>query len=174
MNTDPAGFRWGAALPILGNGRTEFPVSPNYSRSPGPHTSQFDCVFLTGSEEQWRLASRLLRPAGIEVHHAALLDQADSLLTTTNSSVLLTDTVFLDGTWEDANKALAGGHPRVALVVAAELADERFWIDVLEQGAFDLVVKPFLAGELRRILENANAHVQCGAPIQYCRAAGRS
>ena len=83
------------------------------------------------------MASRLLRPAGIEVHHAALLGQANSLLTTANATVPLTDTVFLDGTWEDANKVLAGG-------------------------------------ELRRILVSANAHVQCGGPIQYCRAAGRS
>jgi DNA-binding NtrC family response regulator len=118
------------------------------------------------------LASRLLRPAGIEVHHAATLEQANFLLATSGSSVLVTDTVFFDGTWKDANKMLATGHPQVALVVAAEMADERFWIDVLDQGAFDLVVKPFLAGELRRILENANAQVQCGGPLQYGRAAG--
>jgi DNA-binding NtrC family response regulator len=34
------------------------------------------------------------------------------------------------------------------------------WIDALEKGAYDLVLKPFVGTELRRILENANAHAQ--------------
>jgi len=73
---------------------------------------------------------------------------------------MLTETTFQDGTWEDALARVARSHPRAALVLAAGHADERFWIDVLERGAFDLVAKPFEAGELRRILENANAYAR--------------
>ena len=127
----------------------------------GPRRADFKCVFLTCSEVESRAVSRLLMPAGIRILPAAMLEQADLLLATTDSAVLLADSAFLDGTWEDALDMVAKSHPRVELVLAAGQADERFWIDVLERGAYDLVLKPFDAGELRRILENANAHARC-------------
>jgi DNA-binding NtrC family response regulator len=39
-----------------------------------------------------------------------------------------------------------------------EYADEKLWVDLLEQGVYDVLLKPFAAEELRRILENARAH----------------
>jgi FixJ family two-component response regulator len=47
----------------------------------------------------------------------------------------------------------------------ARLADERLWIGVLEQGAYDLIQNPFRADELRCILENAHSHATTGAPF---------
>lgn len=128
-------------------------LDPDAPPDPG-----FDCVFLSSSEREFQTVTRLLEPAAIRVHHAALLEQADFLLTITDALVLLSDMAFLDGSWTDTRQMLAKLHPRVSLVLAVEEADEKFWIDVLEQGVYDLVLKPFSADELRRILENARAH----------------
>jgi DNA-binding NtrC family response regulator len=121
---------------------------------PGPG---LDCVFLTSSEPQLESVARLLPRNGIRIHHAAMLEQAEFLLGVTRATVLLTDAEFLDGTWEDAI-GLLKSHPEVALVVTSPQADEGFWIDALERGAYDLIVQPFAGEEVRRILENAHIH----------------
>jgi hypothetical protein len=40
-------------------------------------------------------------------------------------------------------------------VVTDPLADARFWVDVLDFGAYDLLPKPFCCGEVQRVLANA-------------------
>jgi FixJ family two-component response regulator len=47
---------------------------------------------------------------------------------------------------------------RTALVLVSRIADVRLWISALEHGAYDLVLEPFRADDLRRILENAYFH----------------
>lgn len=86
--------------------------------------------------------------------------------------MLPTETTFQDGTWEDALAMVAGAHPRAALVLAAGHADERFRIEALERSAFDLIAKPFEAGELRRILENADAYARYNGTGELSRRAG--
>jgi len=135
-------------------------TAPKRVVSATPHDPGFDCVFLSSSEREFQTATRLLEPPCIRIHHAALLDRADSLLDATGALVLLSDMAFPGGSWTDAKEMLAKLHPRVALVLALENADERLWVDVLEQGVYDVVLKPFASDELRRILENARAHAQ--------------
>jgi DNA-binding NtrC family response regulator len=122
--------------------------------------SFIDCVFLTPSEQEAETVSRLLAPWLIRVHQAVTLDEARAMLPATGAGVLLTEVVFPGGDWEDAYEMLARYYPRLTLVVAATQADEHFWIDVLERGAYDLVSRPFSAEELRRILTNAHAHAR--------------
>jgi DNA-binding NtrC family response regulator len=160
-------------LPAKTNGKPGASRSPESAGQNGRQRTDFKCVFLTGSDEESRIVSRLLKSAGIRILPAALLEQADLLLAATNSVVLLTDTNFLDGTWESALEMVAKSHPRAELVLAASQADERFWIDVLERGAFDLVLKPFEAVELQRVLENANAHARSNGFAGRTRAAGQ-
>lgn len=116
-----------------------------------------DCVFLTRSAREVDEASRLLARTSIHVHHAVTLEQARGTLIATGARVLMAEVAFLDGSWEDAEAMLVHFHPPVVLVVVATQVDERFWILVLERGAFDLIQRPFDAEELRRILENAHA-----------------
>jgi DNA-binding response OmpR family regulator len=65
-------------------------------------------------------------------------------------------------------------HRNAVLVVTAAVADESLWLDVLEQGAYDLILKPFVPEELFRILENADAYARTNAPAGRVRTAGLS
>jgi DNA-binding NtrC family response regulator len=136
------------------------------------YSPRFSCVFLGCSWEDYQLASGLLHAAHICVHRAGSLEQADSLLGTGDSRVLLTEVAFPGGTWRDALAMTARHGRNVVLVVTAALADERFWLDVLDQGAYDLILKPFVAEELLRILENADACARTRAPAEKVRTAG--
>jgi CheY-like chemotaxis protein len=173
-NTASKGFLRKATCPTLKSKSMAVILPAKSAGHNGRHHTEFECVFLTRSEEESLTVSRLLRPAGIRVLPAALLEEADLLMAATNSAVLLTDTDFVGGTWESALEMVAKSHPRAALVLAASQADERFWIDVLERGAFDLVLKPFEAIELQRVLENANAHARSSSVAGRTRAAGQA
>lgn len=41
------------------------------------------------------------------------------------------------------------------LIVASRLADERLWAEVLNLGGYDLLVKPFVADEVQRVVSLA-------------------
>jgi DNA-binding NtrC family response regulator len=99
----------------------------------------------------------MVKSAQIDIHHSTGLEDAKARLTATRSCVLLTDVVFERGTWRDALQMTAL-LPRTALVVVSRLLDERLWIGALERGAYDMILKPFQADELRRVLENACFH----------------
>lgn len=133
---------------------------------------RFSCVVLGCSEEDYRVASRYLDAAQVRVRRASSLEQADLLLADGESRVLLTEAAFPGGTWHDALALKRARHPEATLVVTAGNADERLWLDVLDQGAYDLVLKPFVADELLRILANADACARVRGSAGKARSSG--
>ena len=117
-----------------------------------------DLVFLTPYPLDAETLSRLLAPTSLRIHHASTLAQAETLLITTPARVLVTETIFSDGNWEDVVEVLAERHPHVVVVVTAVHADERLWAETINRGAYDLIPRPFYAPELCRILESAHSY----------------
>ena len=109
------------------------------------HAAGFLCVYLTSSIRTAEMASTLLSSAQILIHHSATLTDAKARLLATQSRVLLTDISFEGGGWEDALRMAARLPRPTALVLVSRLADERFWIEALELGAYDLILEPFRA-----------------------------
>ena len=68
---------------------------------------------------------------------------------------VLTESRLPDGSWEDVISLAQRSARGIAVVVTDRLAGARFWADVLEFGAYDLLPKPFTSGEVQRILANA-------------------
>ncbi len=133
---------------------------------------RFSCVFLGCSGEDYQVAARYLGAAHVRLLRAASLEAADLLLSDGDSLVLLTEARFPGGTWQDAMALKRARHPEAVLVVTADLADEGVWLDVLEQGAYDLILKPFVADELLRILANADACARMRASARKVRHSG--
>ena len=123
---------------------------------------RFSCVYLTSSVRVAEMASALVDSVQIHVYRSTTLDSAEARLRVTNSRVLLTDISFERGGWEDALRMAARLPRRPVVVLVSRLADERLWIDALERGAYDLILEPFQADEMRRILENAHFHATSG------------
>jgi len=77
--------------------------------------------------------------------------------------VVLTDTVLPDGDWQQVLTVVAQGSANIAeVVVCSRLGDYKLWMDVLEQGGYDVLVEPYDGEEIKRILEGAAARCQCG------------
>ena len=123
----------------------------------------FECVYLTSSEYDFRNASLSLGAAGILLHRAAILEQAEFLLGVTGAGVLLSELEFLDGNWRDAKGMLSQCHPEAALLVSVSQADERILTEVLERGGHGVILKPFRADDLRCTLATAQIRAKSGA-----------
>jgi DNA-binding NtrC family response regulator len=111
-----------------------------------------DCVVLTSFSSEFTFLRNVFGGAGIRMHHAESVDQADFLLTVTESTVLLSDVIFVDGFWQRALSVLGDSHPLVTMLVIADPVDRPFLRDLFNRGACGIVWKPFRFEEVRRLI----------------------
>jgi DNA-binding NtrC family response regulator len=98
--------------------------------------------------------------------HVETLLQARAKLQQADYEVVLTEAALPDGNWLDALHLARESPHEPEVIVTDPLADARFWAEVLNLGAYDLLAQPFHEPEVRRILHNA-----CSRPsVQNCPA----
>ncbi len=69
------------------------------------------------------------------------------------SPVMMCEARTAAGNWRDALEiAQAEGAP---LIVCNRLADEHLWVEVLNEGGYDVLAKPFVREEVWRVVESA-------------------
>ena len=95
--------------------------------------------------------------------------------------ILVCERELLDATWKEVLAELSRLPERPVLIVASRLADESFWAEVLNLGAYDVLMKPFDATEVFRVVSLAwlswkNDRERLVSrplpPTEYARAAG--
>ena len=124
--------------------------------------SNIHAAFLTCFGYDFELYAGLLYHSQIRLHRAETLDQADFLLSVTPATVLLSDTLFLDGTWQDALELVHQVHPRVRFLVVADPVDRGFVAGALSRGACDVLWKPLDLTKLRRTINTVHeATLEC-------------
>jgi DNA-binding NtrC family response regulator len=97
-----------------------------------------------------------LEACGFDVLPVCDCSEARRILETeTKVQVVLTDSVLPDGDWRRVLEIVAHSCPNIEVVVSSRLGDDKLWIDVLEQGAYDVLVEPYDSEEVRRIVEAA-------------------
>jgi FixJ family two-component response regulator len=69
--------------------------------------------------------------------------------------LIFTDSQLPDGTWADVVRLAGNARTPTSVIVVSRLVDVRFYLDALENGAFDFIAPPFEPMELAHI-------VQCG------------
>jgi DNA-binding response OmpR family regulator len=68
---------------------------------------------------------------------------------------VICDDVFADGTWRDLLSDLQGEQEAPPLIVYSRMADNRLWAEVLNLGGRDVLIKPFHAPEVSRVVRMA-------------------
>jgi DNA-binding NtrC family response regulator len=150
-----------------------FPTMPPARRSAArkyhPNAARgfrVDCVFLSCFASECQFFRNVLCCDGIRLHVADTLETADFLLTVTGSSVLISDVVFLDGSWRDALALVARVHPHAGFLVVADQVDRSFVSDAPDCGALGVLWKPFTIEDLRRWIQTA--HEAAGERLLWC------
>jgi DNA-binding NtrC family response regulator len=119
--------------------------------------SQVLCV--CGHRDDARKLSLMLNALPVALEHARTLAQARAKLLNTDYDVVLTESSFPGGTWLDVLHLVREAPRDVRVIVTDPQADARFWAEVLNLGAFDLLTQPFEEHEVRRIVQNACARM---------------
>jgi DNA-binding response OmpR family regulator len=84
------------------------------------------------------------------------LSEARTALREGVPGVVITDCAFVDGrSWKDVLDAINSVDLPPQLIVADRLGDERLWVEILNYGCYDLLVKPFDGKEVLRVVSAA-------------------
>lgn len=110
-------------------------------------------------EDHETLRSMLPAPSW-RLRRAITLESARRMLREGRFDVVLCERQLLSGGWRDLLPNLFAMKEPPALIVASKLADERFWAEALNLGAYDVLEKPFDATEVMRVLTCAAQYVR--------------
>jgi DNA-binding NtrC family response regulator len=121
----------------------------------GLGTMKGGILFVSPSADEARLLAEIMGRVAIPVRQAESLGMARQVMEREAFGAVLTDSRLPDGDWADVVALVEKARPGVAVVVTDRLADARFWADVLQSGAYDLLAKPFYSREVQRVLSNA-------------------
>jgi two-component system response regulator PilR (NtrC family) len=120
-------------------------------------------LFVSPRREDAKTLSRMLGSLSVPIDYVADLAHARAMIRDGNYPVILTEANLRDGTWLDVLDLAHRVTPRSEVIVTDATADARFWAEVLNMGAYDLIAQPFATGEVQRILSNACARASSTA-----------
>ena len=73
-------------------------------------------------------------------------------------SLIVCEKDLPDGNWKDVFQCARHLDNPPPLVVVSRHADERLWAEVLNLGAYDVILKPFERSEVNRVMRGALRH----------------
>jgi len=100
---------------------------------------------------------KTLEGRNLQIYLASSFQEARDKLDSSAASydVLIADVELPDGSWQDLLSCLLDIKRPCEMIVCSRCGDERLWAEVLQCGAYDLLVEPFEKQEVHRIIENA-------------------
>ena len=124
-------------------------------------------AMLVMAQERRQPLLDALESCGIEVLAVRNCNEARRMLGTHPLvQAVVTDTRLPDGDWRQVLEIVEQGRRKIEVVVCSGLGDAKLWLDVLEQGGYDVLVQPYQREEIQRIVEAAAARSYMRPPAQ--------
>ena len=102
----------------------------------------------------------------MEVYVAGNFRDAQQKLDDQSYNLLFVDAELRGGPWQSLVQLLLKSGKNCEVIVCSRCGDERLWAEVLQCGAYDLILEPYDEREVARI-------AQCAMDSQYMRRFGR-
>lgn len=120
---------------------------------PAPQTTpeKITLLAICPNQEDRQSLKDILERDRWTIQGAPSLREATKLLHR-GPSLILCEKDLPDGTWKDVFREARDLDNPPAFVVVSRLADERLWAEVLNLGGFDVLLKPFVRSEVRRVM----------------------
>ena len=122
----------------------------NYPRA----KSAFPLLLVSCDQGDHSSLDKILRKE-CKLHRVEGCSEARSFLRDFHPRLVVCDEVLADGNWRDILGDLQNQPHNLPLIVASRMADDRLWAEVLNLGGYDLLVKPFVAAEVTRVVRMA-------------------
>lgn len=117
-------------------------------------------VLLHDQEEPMALLAPVLAELDVSTVRVRTCAQAGlTLARCTTPQLLFSETILPDGTWADAVKIAARAPVPVNVIIVARFVNIRFYVEVIERGAFDFVTPPFVISDLSHVVRCAQANL---------------
>jgi DNA-binding NtrC family response regulator len=117
---------------------------------------KISALLVHDREEPFEALRLVLENQGIKTYRARNRADLSRLLSQPNPPLLVfTDTDLPDATWEEVLAMAAGAGGPLRVIVVSRVVNLRLYLKVLESGAFDFIVPPFLASDLAHIVRCA-------------------
>jgi DNA-binding NtrC family response regulator len=118
--------------------------------------TEISALLLRSRSDPLHTLELALQGLSVKTSQASSCSEAQRTLEGSDPPELIfTDTQLLDGTWVDVLRLAERAATPVNVIVVSRLVDVRFYIEVVETGAFDYIAPPFEPSGL--------AHVVCCA-----------
>jgi DNA-binding response OmpR family regulator len=128
--------------------------------------SRVHVLVVSPAEADHAALARILGHSAWEFGTAQTVEEAVSFLLHHPVQVVLCDRALPDGDWKDMLAAIAGLADPPQLIVTSRDADDRLWAEVLNIGAYDVLVKPFHPKEVFRTIGLAWRHWMACRKVQ--------
>ena len=109
-------------------------------------------------EADLQTLSRILAHSAWTLDSVPSLAEARLFLANNAARVVLCEHKLADGTWKDLFEEVSGFEQPPQIIVLSRTGDERLWAEVLNHGAWDVLVKPFHPQEVYRTVHQAWRH----------------
>jgi DNA-binding response OmpR family regulator len=112
-------------------------------------------LIISSFEEDHIGFSRILGDCHCEAHAVRTCQQGLAILRERAVSIVICERDLPDGTWRDILQALDKLCDRPYLIVTSRLADDHLWVEVLNLGGHDVLLKPLDYNEVARVIDSA-------------------
>jgi two-component system NtrC family response regulator len=113
---------------------------------------------VSPNEADIRTLSRILGHSAWTLDAVPSLAEARQFLANNFTRVVLCEQKLADGEWKDLLDEVAGFEQPPQLIILSRTGDERLWAEVLNRGAWDVLVKPYHPQEVYRTVHGAWRH----------------
>ena len=112
-------------------------------------------LIVSSATEDRRFLARILSSHTCPQYWVTSVHEAIDWLERGSAQVVICDDRLPDGQWQELWEELRRRPTPPVFIVSAGWSDARLWAEVLNLGAYDVLVKPYHDGEVKRILRNA-------------------
>jgi DNA-binding NtrC family response regulator len=114
-----------------------------------------NAVIISPDKKAQEALGTLLVGCGLAPIPTSTVQEAKTILDQDSISVVLSSDELPDGKISDILERTTGGPNAVLVVVFSRLADWKYYLKVVRDGAFDCLAYPPERGELERVVRNA-------------------
>ena len=122
-----------------------------------PRPENITLLTVNSNAEDRLSLKRILDSNGWTIQGAESIREAAPLLKA-RPSLILCEKDLPDGNWKDIFREAQRLDNSAPFVVVSRNADQRLWAEVLNLGGFDVLLKPFVWSEVKRVMCMASRH----------------
>lgn len=112
-------------------------------------------VLLLSSDETESNALERVLSEYVNLQNAGNLSELENMLPDGGYDAVFCGRSFQEGAWNDALEEVQQRCPDLPVIIFSQTGDEQEWSEVIEAGAFDLLVAPYLNSTVLPVLEQA-------------------